>query len=108
MEPSAETCVWIARCLCGPNRHTILADADLADSEDAPREMLTQLREAVAARLRSGLNPWCEICGVQESGWCYELSSTRFRTMEDAIPELAKMEDSNAVASVLCLHRQRA
>ena len=100
----SERRVWIAQCLCGPNRHAICALAGEADEAAAPA-LLTRLREAVAALLRTTTNPWCGICGAEEAGWRYELDPTAFRTLEDAGPELGRTALANALsAAVFGMH----
>ena len=97
-----ETRVWIAQCLCGPNQHAIAALAGEADSEETARELLLpQLRNAVAELLRSGINPWCAICGAEKPRWQHEIGRTRFRSMAEAAPELAAAEAGNAAASAM-------
>ncbi len=94
--------VWIAQCLCGPNRHAILACAGECDGAAEAQMLLAQLREEVAELRRSGLNPWCAICGSLEAHWRYQVDRTPFRTMEEAGPELVRAAAGNAVANVLC------
>jgi hypothetical protein len=96
----AERRVWIAQCLCGPNRHAIAANADEFDSETEARKLLRHLRNGVAELRRGGINPWCAICGSVEAAWRYELARTPFRTMEEAGPELAKLA-AGALANLL-------
>jgi hypothetical protein len=99
----SETRVWIAQCLCGPNRHAIAAVAGEARDEiDAAAYLLPRLDAGVDRLLRQqGVNPWCAICGAVRSAWCNELGRTRFRTMEEATPHLAETALGNAAASVL-------
>ena len=97
-----ETRVWIAQCLCGPNRHAILANAGEADSEATARDaLIPQLREAIGMLLQSTLNPWCAICGATRPSWRYEIGRTPFRTIAEAAPELAEMAAGNVVANAL-------
>jgi hypothetical protein len=94
--------VWLAQCLCGSNRHAIAALAGEFDDElHARMTLLTSLGEAVAAILEHGVNPWCAICGADAKGWRHEFARTRFATMEEAEPELAKSQASNALANIL-------
>lgn len=94
--------VWIAQCLCGPNRHAIAAAATEADSEpNAESVLLPQLRRHVATLLQSGINPWCGICGAEQPGWRYEVARTAFGTMEEAGPTLAGIAVSNALGAAL-------
>lgn len=102
IRPEAERRVWIAQCLCGPNRHAIAAVAGEAEGAGAAWEALVpQLREAVADLLRSGINPWCAICGAEESGWRYEVGRTRHRSMEEAAAEIGEVALQNAIANAL-------
>jgi hypothetical protein len=98
----SETRVWIAQCLCGPNRHAILAVAGEAASEAAASDaLLPQLRDAVASMVPGILNPWCGICGAEAKGWRYEVGRTPFRTLEEAGPELARLAAGNLAANAL-------
>jgi hypothetical protein len=88
--------VWIAQCLCGPNRHTIIALTDEFDDPAGAEALTRQLRASTAKIVRGGvLNPWCGICGSLEDAWRYELGRTRFRTLQEARPELARTEAEN-------------
>ncbi len=94
------TRVWIAQCLCGPNRHAILAVARECDDEADPRQLLPVLRKEVANLRRFALNPWCAICGSLEENWRYEVGRTHWRTMKEAEPELAKAAAGNSGANL--------
>lgn len=79
--------VKLVQCLC-PERHCITAIAfqDLPESE-----AISKLQSIVDSSIASSLiNPWCAICGSRK--WHYEVGKTRFSTMEEAEPELAKTE----------------
>ena len=95
--------VWIAQCLCGPNRHAIAALAgDFGGEATARRSLLRKLRERIATLLlTSAINPWCAICGAEEPTWHYEVGRTAFRTMEEAAPMLAQTAAGNALAGAL-------
>ena len=93
--------VWIAQCLCGPNRHAIAALAGEADSATEALDLLTRLRAGIADLRQADLNPWCAICGSPEAAWLYQIDRTRFRTMKEAGPELARTAAGNAVANAL-------
>jgi len=94
------TRVWIAQCLCGPERHCILASAGEADSvATATTGILDPLRQSITEFVQSGLfNPWCGLCHAEASGWQYELGRTAFRTMAEAAPTLRQSEAAQAVA----------
>lgn len=94
--------VWICQCLC-PDRHAMLAIAGEADSEaEAQAAIRTTLRRNVIELLRIGaLNPWCAICGAHRATWRYELARTRYATMEEAAPELARLQVGNLTANIL-------
>jgi hypothetical protein len=92
--------VWITQCLC-PQRHCILAAAGQADSRSAAEATLKaplveQIAELLATR---ELNPWCGLCGRMAGTWRYELARTRFRTMDEAWPELKKLESEQQLAA---------
>jgi hypothetical protein len=93
--------VWICQCLC-PDRHTIIAAADEADSEANAGAIRTTLRRQVLELLRTGaINPWCAICGAHRATWRYELARTKFQTMAEAAPELARTEAENMAENVI-------
>jgi hypothetical protein len=88
--------VWLCQCLC-PARHAILASAGEAESElDAVDTIRDPLREKLAEIIGAGLfNPWCALCGAHRDTWRFELSRTRFATMEEAMPVLRQAEAVN-------------
>lgn len=98
--------VWIAQCLCGPNRHAIAALAGEAEDDvDAAAFLLPKLRAGVAELLQSSINPWCGICGAEQASWRYEVGRTGFRTLAEAAPHLAAAEAANrAVAALFGTH----
>jgi hypothetical protein len=102
--------VWITQCLC-PQRHCILASAGEADSQStADATVKAPLVERVAVLLARGvLDPWCGLCGSRSETWTYELARTRYRNMEEAVPELKKAEsEQQLTASVLRRSTPRA
>jgi hypothetical protein len=86
--------VWICQCLC-PARHCILANVGVADdTEEAEEAVAVPLREAVALGLQSKvLNPWCGLCNARADSWKFEISLTRFRSIEEAMPALKQIEN---------------
>jgi hypothetical protein len=90
------TRVWIAQCLCGPQRHAIIATAGEAEGRaGAERYVLQPLEFRVASLLRAKtLNPWCGICRALVESWRYELGRTAFATMAEAMPALKRNEDT--------------
>lgn len=96
------TRVWIAQCLCGPNRHAIVAAVAEADNQAAAEAIRAELIASVASmRSASVLNPWCGICGASEAGWRYEIGRTPYRSMAEAQPALAHTEAENAAAAAV-------
>jgi len=96
------TRVYIAQCLCGPNRHAIIALAGEFDDEAQAFTMLIpQLRTAVGELFDAGVNRWCGICGAVEPGWRYEVGRTRFRSMEEGRAEMEKTAAGNLLANAL-------
>lgn len=94
--------VWIVQCLCGPNRHCITGLAGEFGSEDeAKLTLLTQLAKTVAVMLEEGVNPWCAICGADAKGWRHEVGRTRFATMKEAAPHLAKSQLENLLTNMV-------
>lgn len=88
--------IHIAQCLC-PKRHCILAlayDAGTAVFDESPT---VDLKHLIEVKIFYGLlNPWCGICHERDFTWTYEDAVTRFATMEEARPELAKAEAEQA------------
>lgn len=91
-----EVRVWISQCLC-PGRHCIMGAAGEADGAAAARDQIeTPLREAIAVLLRSRqFNPWCGLCRADAVTWWFETRRTRFATLAQAGPELARLEALN-------------
>jgi|SRR5580693_901572 hypothetical protein len=91
--------VWIAQCLCGPQRHCLLAAAGEADSEDqARREVEAPLRANISEALRSAvLNPWCGLCGARSDIWFYDVGCTRWATLAEALPAMRESERQQAM-----------
>lgn len=99
--------VRLVQCLC-PARHAIMATAYEPETIK-PEDAIAALRRAIAGALRIGaLNPWCGICGARDSQWAYEDNQTRFHTIEDAKPELARLEQENAKAREMVAAQIRA
>lgn len=96
-----ETKVWIAQCLC-PQRHAILAGVQMArDKAEAEETVLGPLRDQVASLLLDRtIDPWCGLCKAPTETWFYEVRRTRL-SMEEAMPELRRLEAENAAARLL-------
>lgn len=94
--------VWIAQCLC-PQRHAILATAGEADDEaNAEVAIRAPLRATIGDLIELGqLNPWCGLCNAKADTWKYELTRSRFRTMEEGEPELRKAEAEQMVMAAV-------
>ena len=85
--------VRLVQCLCGPNRHAILALAyQEGQVEDAVGILHRQMEELIASR---GINPWCGICHARQEGWQYEDGPTKFETLEEARPALEEIQQAN-------------
>lgn len=83
--------VYIIQCLC-PNRHAIYGIA--YDPKDMPHDVAMavfqqQIEEWIATKT---INPWCGICAQGEKSWTYEQRRTKYKTMEEAKPELKALE----------------
>lgn len=93
----AERRDWIAQCLC-PKRHAILAASREEETREAAElTVLAPLREQIAELLAIGaINPWCGLCQSPSDAWTYELGRTRFPSMEEAMPELRRVEAQQA------------
>ncbi|MEP7304192.1 MAG: hypothetical protein ABJA98_01615 [Acidobacteriota bacterium] len=78
----------IVQCLCGPQRHAILAMAvstNLAE-QTTDHEALAWLKAAIGLLLegRGGeiempprIDPWCGLCGAPARDWTYEIGWSR-------------------------------
>jgi hypothetical protein len=95
--------VYIGQCLCGPNRDAIFGlAAEFNNEAEAEATLIQQMHEAVDGLLENGaVKPWCAICGAAREGWRFEVGRTRFATMEEAQPELAKSQVGNLLANLL-------
>lgn len=84
--------IWIAQVLC-PSRHAIMAlafDRDDLTPEQASAKLIVTLENALRART---LRRECNICG--SSSWRVEAGPTRFHLIEEARPELERLEREN-------------
>lgn len=78
----------ICQLLC-PERHCILGMA--YDPEDySPREIETKI---VMGAIGMRIDPRCGICGSTQTH--FEHGTTKFKTMEEAEPELIKAQAAN-------------
>lgn len=95
--------VWICQCLCGPERHCILAAVDMADGEaEAIAQVETHLRTMVGLAVRSGvIGNECALCGARQENWVYETKPTVFSSLTLAMPELRRLEAENRVTSTV-------
>lgn len=83
--------VWIAQCLC-PQRHAILAVADVAATAAEANKIVTALHKQVEGMLNGALNPWCGLCGARNDTWHIEVGRTQWRTLEEALPHIRAEE----------------
>ena len=88
--------VYLIQCLCGPERHCILAVPFVAEADqrsaqsklwDAINGMKAAVQDAIEAKQ---LNPWCDLCGSRQ--WQYEAGRTPFPTLEEALPHLKQAD----------------
>jgi len=95
--------VWIAQCLCGPNRHGIFALSGEVDNRREARRKLVEPLRAQLDELLAGakINPWCGICHADKASWHIELGRTYFRTMEEAAEPLRQSEAEQFATSLL-------
>jgi len=66
----------LAQCLCGPERHTIIALAFQATAtQEADDQLcLEALQGMVASQLLGSLEPCCGLCGADAKAWIYEVA----------------------------------
>jgi hypothetical protein len=85
------------------HRHTVLAGAAVAaDRRKAVPAAVVPLREALDRLVAAGtINPWCGICGAPRETWKVDLGRTAFRTLEEATPALAEIQQQNLLAQAI-------
>jgi hypothetical protein len=90
--------VRIVQCLCGgPGRHCIagIAYEPETEAKDLPAPLTPEtaadaFRGVIEGMIgKKAMNPWCHICGSRE--WVYEDVPSRFKTVEEATPELRRL-----------------
>ena len=92
--------VFLAQCLCGPGRHTILAGA--SDDPDAAQTLADNLRGKVAAFLMlREINPWCALCKSPATAWTFEVGRTRWRSLAEAESFLRQSEADQIMTNAL-------
>lgn len=93
--------VYIAQCLCGPNRHSILAGAREIDESGADG-LLGDLRERIDTLIAGrGINHWCGICLSERANWRFEVTPTDYPSIEAAAADLAAAQAENIAASLI-------
>lgn len=90
--------IHITQCLCGPQRHAILA-ITWADPEFTSGDAEAHLKIFVESLIETNtINPWCGICGSRN--FRYEDGVTRYRTMKEATPDLQLAQLSNLLSGL--------
>lgn len=79
--------IWITQWLC-PSRHCSIGLAWDDTLDDTQQSIETA---GAAMFVLMGINNWCGICGGALTA---EHGRTRFRTMEDAAPALAALQEA--------------
>jgi hypothetical protein len=87
--------VHLIQLLC-PKRHCIIAMPYLSEQERGKERTIALIDAAQKALL---FNPWCGICGSREL--VYEDGKTVFKTLEEAMPMLRKLEEDNLMSRQL-------
>jgi len=99
--------VWITQCLC-PGGHCIAAVAGEAEDANDAEKLAAELRSRLGAMLESEeINPWCGLCNAGVETWRCETARTRFRTMEEAKPELERLAAAQRATAAVFGHLQR-
>lgn len=83
--------VHIVQHLC-PQRHCIMGGAFVV-GEKTYEEVVETIKR-FEAEMR--IHPWCGICGSHKLE--FEERATRFNTMDEARPELARLQQANLAA----------
>ena len=92
--------IHIIQLLC-PQRHAIFAVS--YDPLEMPDDVaLLTFQSTIEGWIKDQtINPWCGICGAKQGQWSYEQRSTKFKTMEEAMPELKKGEMNQMISRAL-------
>ncbi len=87
--------VRIVQVLC-PSRHCIVASAYESPDGEPICEVTDSLRARVESMLATNaMDPWCGIC--KSRSWSYDDQATAYSTMEEALPQLQKAADQQAI-----------
>lgn len=89
--------VHIIQLLC-PQRHCIIAvcfEPARTTAERATRSLQGGVEDLVAQGI---LAPWCALCGAERDSWHTEEGATRFKTVNEAIPELKRLQAEQIAA----------
>ena len=96
--------VYIIQCLC-PNRHAIFGVA--YDPADMPHDVAMATFQSTIEKWITDktINPWCGICNSRH--WTYEQRRTKYATMQEAEPELKRLELEQMLTRAL-IEQQKA
>ena len=90
--------VHITQCLCGPQRHAIMAIC-WEEPEFTSDTAIATLKRIIDHLVgTTAINPWCGICGSQD--WVIEDGRSIFQTMAEATPELQQVQLGNILAQL--------
>jgi hypothetical protein len=102
--------VRIVQCLC-PKRHCIVGLAyemgqaalgsDGNDIALSPETAPSWLRGVLDGMILTGVNPWCGLCGAERDSWIYEDAKSKFTSIEEARPELERLEREQAFTRMM-------
>lgn len=98
--------IYIVQCLC-PNRHAIFAIA--YDPKDiAHNTALVGFQGMIEDMVKEKvINPcWCGIC--RSPDWTYEQRRTKFETMEEAKPEMERLQQEQMLTRMQIEERKAA
>lgn len=87
--------VWLLQLIC-PNRHTIIAAPYEKESEEQALEVAADMR---AQMRENGLKWECGLC--KSTDLKFEEGATRFMSMDEAMPNLRKIEAENIISRVI-------
>lgn len=99
--------VRIIQCLC-PNRHCILAVTYATNTGKCIPEFADTFRQSVDKLIaQKQITPTCAICGSASTEFTYEDAPTKFKTMEEARPEMERLEEQQRLSREMHLMLKR-
>jgi hypothetical protein len=104
----SEQRVYIVMCKC-PLGHCILgASYEGVGTDEEKAAAVDRIQTDIQSLVSRGIfNPFCGICSAPLKHCSYTVGRTRYRTTEEAMPELKKIERENASAAAYFAHQKK-